>query len=141
VREINPAAKRLFINQSRLRIVLVLCVPLLYPLISYRENLRNPVLVSAGISAVLGATLFILLQRKKVGARRLMNVADILWNVWGFVGISLLFSSADTFAGLDLKNAIKMLEQFPLIYSLVATGLLSTACARIAVALNALFPR
>jgi hypothetical protein len=113
----------------------------LYPLISYRENLRNPVLVSAGISAVLGATLFILLQRKKVGARRLMNVADILWNVWGFVGISLLFSSADTFAGLDLKNAIKMLEQFPLIYSLVATGLLSTACARIAVALNALFPR
>jgi hypothetical protein len=132
---------RQFINQSRLTIVLTLCVPLLYPLIAYRENLRSPVLVSAAISAVWGVTLFLLLQRKKVAARRLMNVADILWNVWGFVGISLLFSSANTFSGLDLKNAIQMLERFPLLYSLVGTGLLSTASARIAVALNALFPR
>jgi hypothetical protein len=124
---------------SQSAMFLVLCLPLLYPLFSSLESFGNPIFVSGMLAAALGIALFVLLRRNMVQASRLMSAADILWHTWSFVGILLLFSSASMFSQADLKHVLQTMGRFPFLYSLIVTGLLTTAAGRIAVCCNALF--
>ena len=69
------------------------------------------------------------------------SLADVLWGLWGFIGIALLFGSLDVLQGLDLRAGLDALRHWPLFYGVLANGLLVTATIRVASALAALFPK
>jgi hypothetical protein len=115
---------------------------LFFPVILYLVVGRLPIVVICLLNVALGLAIFRYVRdAPALRAAKLRSLADALWGLWGFIGIALLFGSLDVLQGFDLRAIIVTLRRWPLLYGLLANGLLVTATIRTASALATLFPQ
>ncbi len=114
---------------------------LLSPVVLYLAIGRLPLVVICLLNIALGLVIFRYVRdARATRTAELKNLADALWGLWSFVCIALLFGSLDVLEGLDLRTIVIALRRWPLLYGLLANGLLVTATVRTASALTVLFP-
>ena len=115
---------------------------LIFPIVLYLVVGQLPLVVICLMNIAFGLAIFRYVRdAPALRAAKLRSLADVLWGLWGFIGITLLFGSLDVLEGLDLRAIIITLRRWPLLYGLLANGLLVTATIRTASALATLFPR